>query len=30
LRRIHVLPGRIQRGDREYTMVWDSPPGSQS
>ena len=30
LRRIHVLPGRIQRGDREYTMVWDCAPASQS
>ena len=30
LRRIHVLPGRIQRGDREYTMVWDCAPAPQS
>lgn len=30
LRRIHVLPGRIQRGDREYTTVWDCAPGPQS
>ena len=30
LRRIHVLPGRIQRGDREYAMVWDCAPAPQS
>ena len=30
LRRIHVLPGRIQRGDREYTAVWDCAPAPQS
>ena len=30
LRRIHVLPGRIQRGDREYTTVWDCAPAPQS
>jgi hypothetical protein len=26
LRRIHVMPGHIQRGDREYTSVWDCAP----
>jgi hypothetical protein len=26
LRRIHVLPGCIQREDREYTSVWDCAP----
>lgn len=26
LRRIHVSPGHIQRGDREYTSVWDCAP----
>jgi hypothetical protein len=30
LRRIHVLPGHIQRGDREYTAVWDCAPAPQS
>jgi hypothetical protein len=30
LRRIHVRPGRIQRGDREYTTVWDCAPAPQS
>jgi hypothetical protein len=30
LRRIHVVPGRIQRGDREYTAVWDCAPAPQS
>ena len=30
LRRIHVIPGRIQRGDREYSMVWDCAPAPQS
>ena len=30
LRRIHILPGRIQRGDREYTTVWDCAPAPQS
>ena len=26
LRHIHVSPGHIQRGDREYNSVWDSAP----
>lgn len=29
LRRIHVPPGRIQSGDREYTAVWDCTPAPQ-
>lgn len=29
MRCIHVLPGRIQRGDREYNAVWDSAPAPQ-
>lgn len=29
LRRIHVLSGHIQRGDREYTAVWDCAPAPQ-
>jgi hypothetical protein len=29
LRCIHVIPGRIQRGDREYNAVWDSAPAPQ-
>lgn len=28
LRRVHVLPGRIQKGDREYCLVTDFPPSA--